>query len=423
MRKNNALCIFHELNHLEVEFFTELSLCAVFLHKVLGSSKAFATFVEGDNGTLVHHFGNLTGVNASGCVEGFVGIPWIVFELLVTERETTVFLVNFKHHHFNFSALLGEFRRMLHFLGPREVGDVDESVYAFFQFHKDTEVGEVAHLGSVFASNGIFCFDCFPRIFLELLDAERHLALVAVECEDNGFHFIANVHELLSRTQVLAPRHFAHVDESLNTGCNLNECAVVGNHHNLTLHMVAHLQLAVESIPGMRCELLQAESNALLLIVEVENNNINLLVESNNLMRIADAAPREICDVDESVNTAEIDEYTIRGDVLNGTLKNLTLLELRDDLALLSFELSLDESLVGNNNVAELLIDLHNLELHGLSYEHIVVADGVNIDLAAGQECLDTKYVYNHTALCAALDVTLNNLFVVEGCIHALPAL
>ena len=76
-----------------------------------------------------------------------------------------------------------------------------------------------------------------------------------------------------------------------------------------------------------------------------------------------------------------------------------------------------------NHNIAELLVDLHNLELHGLAYEHIVVAYGVNINLAAGQEGLDAKHIHNHTALSAALDVTLDNLVVVESLVDLLPAL
>ena len=127
--------------------------------------------------------------------------------------------------------------------------------------------------------------------------------------------------------------------------------------------------------------------------------------------------------MDESVNTAQVNEYAVRGDVLNGTLENLALLKTADDLFLLCFELSLNESLVRNNNVAELLIDLYNLELHGLAYELVVVAYGVNVNLATRQEGLDAEYVNNHTTLCAALDVTLNNFLVVESCIDAIPAL
>ena len=50
--------------------------------------------------------------------------------------------------------------------------------------------------------------------------------------------------------------------------------------------------------------------------------------------------------MDESVNTTKVNEYAVRGNVLDSTLKHLTLLELRDDLLLLSLKLCLDESLV-----------------------------------------------------------------------------
>ena len=173
----------------------------------------------------------------------------------------------------------------------------------------------------------------------------------------------------------------------------------------------------------MRSELLQTESDTLLLLIEVEDNNVDLLVELYYLVRIVYAAPREVCDVNQSVNTTEVNEYTIRSDVLNNTLEDLTLLQLADDLLLLGLELSLDESLVRNNYVAELLVDLNNLELHGLTNELVVVAYGMNVDLATGQECLDAKYINNHTALSAALDVTLNNLLSLQSSVNALPAL
>src|SRR3712207_592642 len=312
---------------------------------------------------------------------------------------------------------------MLNLLCPREVADVDQAVNTFLELNKDTEVGKVANLSGVLAANGIFVLDSFPWIFLELLDTKAHLALVAVESQDNSFYLVTNVHEFLCGTQVLAPRHFRYVDEAFNTGCDFNECTVVSDNNNLTLNVVAHFELCIECIPWVRSELLQTEGNALLLFIEVEDNHINLLIERYNLMWIAYAAPRKVCDVDESVNTTEVNEYTIRGDVLDSSFENLTFFELRDNFFLLCFQLSLNESLVRNNNVAELLIDLHNLEFHGLAYEYVVVAYRMNVDLATGQECFDTKYVNNHTALRAALDVTLNNFLVVESCVNTLPAL
>ena len=65
----------------------------------------------------------------------------------------------------------------------------------------------------------------------------------------------------------------------------------------------------------------------------------------------------------------------------------------------------------------------HNLELHRLAHELVVVADGVNVDLASGEEGLDAEYIDNHTALRAALDVSLYDFLVVKSGVDALPAL
>ena len=127
--------------------------------------------------------------------------------------------------------------------------------------------------------------------------------------------------------------------------------------------------------------------------------------------------------MDESVNTTKVNEYTVRCDILNSTLEYLTLLKLRDDLLALSLELCLDECLVRNNNIAELLIDLNNLELHCLAYEYVVVTYWMYVNLAAWKECLDAEYVNDHTTLSAALDVTLNDLLIIKSSVNTLPRL
>ena len=50
--------------------------------------------------------------------------------------------------------------------------------------------------------------------------------------------------------------------------------------------------------------------------------------------------------MDKTVNASQVNEYTVRGDILDGTLKYLTLLKLADDLFLLLLKLILNESFV-----------------------------------------------------------------------------
>jgi len=81
------------------------------------------------------------------------------------------------------------------------------------------------------------------------------------------------------------------VDKTLNTWLNLYECAVVSDENNLTLNLVTYLEVCIECIPRVNCELLETESDSLLSLIEVEDNYVDLLVESNNLLWMVDTSP------------------------------------------------------------------------------------------------------------------------------------
>ena len=75
---------------------------------------------------------------------------------------------------------------------------MDESVNTFLELYEDAEVGEVAYLGCVLRAYWILGLDVSPWVFLELTDAERHLALLAVEGEDFSLYLFAYLEEVLS---------------------------------------------------------------------------------------------------------------------------------------------------------------------------------------------------------------------------------
>ena len=137
--------------------------------------------------------------------DGFKHIPRILFELLVAEAEAAVLLVDVEDDDFDGLANLGEFGRVLDLLRPAEVADVDQAIDAFFEFDEDTEVGEVTHGGGVLRTNRIAVGDVGPRVGHQLLHAEAHLALLAVEGQDLGFHLVAHLQEVLGAAEVLAP--------------------------------------------------------------------------------------------------------------------------------------------------------------------------------------------------------------------------
>ena len=138
---------------------------------------------------------------------------------------------------------------------------------------------------------------------------------------------------------------------------------------------------------------------------------------------MVDTAPGKVGDVDETVNTAEIHEHAVVGDVLDDSFKDLALLELADEFSPLGLLLGLEQSFVGNDHVAILVVDLDNLEVDGLVDILVVVTDRLDVDLAAGEECLDAEHVHDHTALGAGLHETLHDLVLLERFVYPIPRL
>ena len=176
-------------------------------------------------------------------------------------------------------------------LVPAEVADVNETLYAILKLGKHAEVGDVAYGSLVLAANRILGADVLPRILGKLLETKGNLVSIAVDAEDACLNFVTYLEELLSAVQTWAPRHFGNVNESFYARFNLDECAVVSDEDNLTLNGVAFLEGWIEGIPRPRSELLETESDTLLLLVEVENDNLDLLIEGNDLLRVIYTTP------------------------------------------------------------------------------------------------------------------------------------
>ena len=141
----------------------------------------------------------------------------------------------------------------------------------------------------------------------------------------------------------------------------------------------------------------------------------------HDFLWVFDSSPGKIGDVDETVNSAEVYEHAIIGDVLNRTLENLAFLQLGHKLCFLFLLLRLKQGLVRNHNVPELLIDLHDLEVHRLIDERIVITNRLDVNLGTRQEGLDSKYVYDHATLRASLDKTFDDFVIVVSLVNSLP--
>src|SRR5688572_5813346 len=159
---------------------------------------------------------------------------------------------------------------------------------------------------------------------------------------------------------VLCPAHLADVDQTFDALLELEECAVIGKRYDLALDALADCELLFDLRPRMWLELLHAERNTLLVLIEIENDDGDCLIELNDLGRMRDASPRKIGDVHEAVDAAEIDECAEVCDRLNGTFKYLTALELLDDACALLVHRLFHKDLMADDDILIRMINFND---------------------------------------------------------------
>ena len=117
-----------------------------------------------------------------------------------------------------------------------------------------------------------------------------------------------------------------------------------------------------------------------------------------------DAAPGNVGDVKEAVESVEIDERAEVGDVFHAALAHFALGEAFEKFALALFEVAFDEFAAGNDDVAALVGDLDDLAFERLADVGGEIAHGRNFNLRAGQERLDSVDIHEEAAAHLALD-------------------
>jgi len=81
------------------------------------------------------------------------------------------------------------------------------------------------------------------------------------------------------------------VDQAFDALLDFDECTVVCQRYDLAANLCSWLVLLADLIPWMRCQLLHAQRNALAVLVEIENNNLDLLVERDDFAWVCNTTP------------------------------------------------------------------------------------------------------------------------------------
>ena len=210
---------------------------------------------------------------------------------------------------------------------------------------------------------------------------------------------------ILRRGDVLVgPVHLGDVDQAFDARLDLDERAVVGDVGDLAEQARALRVAARDAVPRVVAELLDAERDAVLLGVELQDLGVELLADLHHFARVADTAPGHVGDVQQAVDAAEVDERAVLGDVLDHAVDDRAFVQRLQQLGALFAHRGLDHGAARQHDVVALAVELDDLELHRLAFERRHVLDRTRVEQRARQEGADAVDEDGQAALDLAVD-------------------
>src|SRR5271169_3367185 len=186
------------------------------------------------------------------------------------------------------------------------------------------------------------------------------------------------------------PAHFGDVDEAFDALFELDENAVVDDAYDFAFYFATSRVFFRSVDPGIRHQLLEAERDALLFLVELEDDDVQLLLRLDDVGWMLDAAPAQVRQVEQAVDAAEIDEGAVFGDVLHMTVHDLALGERFHQLGALGVQLFLENRAAADDYVAAAAVELGDADLHFGARQVVEVLRGAQVKLRAGQKRANT---------------------------------
>ncbi len=269
---------------------------------------------------------------------------------------------------------------------PRHVANVQQTIDTLFQFDECTVVGQVANLTSDHCAFAVLVGNGVPWVGHGLLDTQRQLLSSSIDAQDLDIDLVADVDHLVGMIDATSPGHFADVDQAFDARFQLDECTVAHHVDNFALDDRTHWVLLDNVFPWVLLLLLQTQSDLLLFAIDLQNLDLDLLIDSNHLRWMANAFPAHIGDVQQTIDTAQVDERTEVGDVLDDTFAELANFQFRQQMFAIFFALLFDQRTTADDDIATGFVDLEHFALNDAADKVGDVVRPADIHLAGWQE-------------------------------------
>ena len=168
------------------------------------------------------------------------------------------------------------------------------------------------------------CREFVPWVGATLLHTKGNSTTLRVHIQHHNFYFVADMADFSGVDVFVSPVHFGKVNKTFNTFFEFNKGTVICKVCDLTENTGSHRIAADQIQPWIITQLLQTKGNTTAFLVKLEYPCFNFIADIQHFRWVLDSLPCKIGDMQQSVQTAQINECTVICKVLDDTFNHLT---------------------------------------------------------------------------------------------------
>ena len=245
---------------------------------------------------------------------------------------------------------------------PGQIADVNQTVDAVFDPNKNAEIGDVANLSANHCTHRVFLLQQAPWVWLDLLHAQGNALALLVDVQNDGADVVANVHNLGWVLHPLGP-HFGNVNQAFDARGQFDECPVVRQGHHLPETRAPTGKSASTVNHGSSWICLRPKDT-----FSVSGSHfifdVYFIADFELFGWVLNATPAHVADVQQAVDSAEVNEGAVIGQVLHDALHHGVFSQDFQRRGTFRVTLFFQQCAATQNDVASLLLNLMTLNLN-----------------------------------------------------------
>src|SRR5256884_362520 len=261
----------------------------------------------------------------------------------------------------------------------------------------------------------VILVDVRPGVFGKLFDPDRNALVALVDVQHDGFDVLALPEHIGRLGDAFRPGKLGDMHQAFDARLQFHEGAVRHEIDNPAFDPGADRILGFDVVPWIGQFLLESEADTLFFAIDVEHDHVDLLADLEDFRGMPDAPPAHVGNVQQAVETVEVDECAEVGDVLDRALADVPRRHFGEQFLAALVAFLLNQLPTGENDILAILVDFDNFEIVGVADVPLQIFGRNDVNLRRRQEGLDAD-VDEQAAFDNGLDLAGNGAaFVANG--------